>query len=205
MSTWTIDAAHSSVAFAVKHMMISTVHGTFADLEGTIEFDEQHPERSSVVTRIGTASINTGAAERDGHLRSPDFFDAERYPAISFHSTSIEPRGDRWAIGGELTIRDVTRPVVLDAGFLGVVPGMQGGRRAGFVAATRIDRTDFGLTWNVVLEAGGWLVGETITIELEVAAVEAAVVEATPEPVAAQAPSPRGSTSAPRRVEPAPR
>jgi len=184
MSTWTIDAAHTSVTFAVKYMMLSTVRGTFADVEGTIEFDEEHPERSSVVTHIGTASINTGAAQRDAHLRSTDFFDVERYPTITFRSTTIEPRGDRWAIHGELTIRDVTRPGVLDAGFLGVVPGMQGGRRAGIVAATRIDRQEFGLTWNVALEAGGWLVGDAITIELDVSAVEAVSVEATPVPAA---------------------
>jgi polyisoprenoid-binding protein YceI len=190
MSTWTIDPTHSSVTFAVKYMMISTVRGTFADVDGAIEFDEPHPERSSVVARIGAASINTGAAQRDAHLRSVDFFDVERYPSMTFRSTTIEPRGDGWAIGGELTIRDVTRPVVLDALAHGVVPGMQGGRRAGFSALTRIDRADFGLTWNLALEAGGWLVGDAITIELEVAAVEAASVAATPEPVAAQGPSP---------------
>jgi len=185
MTTWSIDPTHSSVGFAVKYMMISTVRGTFGDLEGVIEFDEAHPERSRVEARIGSASINTGAAQRDGHLRSPDFFDVERYPAVTFRSTAVEPRGDGWAIAGELTIRDVTQPVVLEARSYGVVPGMKGGRRAGFAATTRFDRSDFGLAWNVALEAGGWLVGDSITIELEVSAVEAVSVPASPPLVVA--------------------
>ncbi len=174
MSNWTIDPAHTTVEFSVKHMMITTVRGFFSDVEGTIQFDEAEPARSSVEARIGAASVSTGAEARDNHLRSGDFFDAATHPDLTFRSTAIEPRGAGWAIAGHLTIRGTTLPVTLEAQALGIVPGMQGGRRAGFAAETKINRKDFGLDWNVALEAGGWLVGNDIKISLNVAAVEAA-------------------------------
>lgn len=178
MSTWQIDTAHTVVSFTGKHMMITKVRGIFKDVTGTVEYDEADPARSSVEVAIPASTIETGMEARDNHLRSADFLDVESHPALTFRSTSIEPRGDRWAITGDLTIRGVTRPVVLDTEALGVVQGMDGRRHAGFAAATKIKRSDWGLTWNVGLEAGGWLVSDEISIELDVAADEVAAVAA---------------------------
>jgi polyisoprenoid-binding protein YceI len=124
---------------------------------------------------LDAASIDTGQDARDQHLRSADFLETETHPTIDFASTRIEPAGDDYRIHGDLTIRGVTRPVVLDAEFAGTVPNMQGGTRAAFSATTAIDRDDFGLTWNVALEQGGWLVSKTIRVEMDVAAVAEAV------------------------------
>jgi polyisoprenoid-binding protein YceI len=184
MSTWQIDTAHTVVSFTGKHMMITKVRGIFKNVSGTIEYDEADPTRSSVEVTIPTATVETGMEARDNHLRSADFLDVETHPTMTFRSTSIAPRGDRWAITGELTIRGVTRPVVLDAEALGIVKGMDGRRHAGFEATTKVKRSDWGLTWNVGLEAGGWLVSDEIAIELEVAADEVAPVAAG-EPVGA--------------------
>lgn len=184
MSTWQIDTAHTVVSFTGKHMMITKVRGIFKGVTGTIEFDESHPARSSVEVTIPAATVETGMEPRDNHLRSADFLDVESYPTLAFRSTGIAPKGDRWAISGDLTIRGVTRPVVLDAEALGVVNGMDGRRHAGFEATTKIKRSEWGLTWNVGLEAGGWLVSDEIAIELEVAADEVAAVPAR-EPVGA--------------------
>ena len=142
------------------------------------QFDEADPASSRVEVTIPAASVETGMEARDAHLRSADFLDAENHPALTFVSTRIAPKGDRWAIAGDLTIRGVTRPAVLDAEALGIVTGMDGRRHAGFEATTRIKRSDFGLTWNVGLEAGGWLVSDEIAIDLEVAADEVAAVVA---------------------------
>jgi polyisoprenoid-binding protein YceI len=131
-----------------------------------------------VEVTIPAATVETGMEPRDNHLRSADFLDVENHPTLAFRSASIAPKGDRWAIAGDLTIRGVTRPVVLDAEALGVVQGMDGRRHAGFEASTKIKRSDWGLTWNVGLEAGGWLVSDEIVIELEVAADEVAPVAA---------------------------
>jgi len=174
MSTWTLDSAHTVVSFAAKHMMITKVRGIFKAVTGTIEFDEEDPTRSSVVATIPAATVDTGTEMRDKHLRSPDFLDAEQFPAMEFRSTAIERAGDGYAITGDLTIRGVTRPVTLQAEFLGIVKNMQGVRHAGFEASTKIKRSDWGLAWNVGLETGGWLVSDEITIELEVAADEVA-------------------------------
>ncbi len=174
-TTWTIDPAHTQAEFSTKHMMISTVRGHLGGVSGTIELDQDDLTRSSVTVTLDAATVDTGMAQRDAHLRSADFLDVERFPTLSFRSTSIEKAGDGYRISGDLTIRDVTRSVVLDADFLGIVPGMQGGRHAGFTARTRIDREAWGLTWNVGLEAGGWLVGKEITISIEAAADEAQV------------------------------
>jgi polyisoprenoid-binding protein YceI len=176
-TTWTIDPAHTQAEFSAKHMMITTVRGHLSGATGTIELDEDDLTRSSVVATLDASTVDTGMAQRDAHLRSPDFLDAERFPVIAFRSTRIEKAGDGYRITGDLTIRDVTRSVVLDAAFLGVVPSMQGGRHAGFTARTRIDREEWGLTWNVGLEAGGWLVGKEITISIEAAADQAAAQE----------------------------
>jgi polyisoprenoid-binding protein YceI len=172
-TTWTIDPAHTQAEFSAKHMMITTVRGHLAGAAGTIELDEDDLTRSSVVATLDASTVDTGMAQRDAHLRSADFLDADRFPQIAFRSTRIEKAGDGYRITGDLTIRDVTRSVVLDATFLGVVPSMQGGRHAGFSARIRIDREEWGLTWNVGLEAGGWLVGKEITISIEAAADQA--------------------------------
>lgn len=173
MSTWQIDPAHSSITFSARHMVVATVRGRFTELSGTVELDETEPARSTVEAHIAAASVDTGVESRDNHLRSADFFDAATYPELTFRSTAIEPAGDGYRIHGDLTIRDVTRPVTLDAELSGVVAGMDGKRRAGFGATTRLRRTDWGLNWNVALEAGGWLVGEEIRIQLDVEAIEA--------------------------------
>jgi Uncharacterized conserved protein len=175
MTEWTLDAAHANVEFSIKHMMITTIRGRFQELDVDVDFDEQAPERSSVVARIATASITTNQERRDGHLRSADFLDAENYPEMLFKSTSIAKISDRdYRIAGDLTIKDQTHPVVLDAELLGTVAHMQGGRLTAVSADTKINRRDWGLTWNVSLESGGWLVGDEIKIHIEFELVAAA-------------------------------
>lgn len=176
--TWKIDPAHSSVGFSVKHMMFTTVRGRFRDVEGTITADEERPERSSVEVEIRAASIDTGVPDRDAHLRSADFFDVERYPTITFRSRRVEgaavlPEG-RFRIVGDLTMRGIAREVVLDAVFEGKGGDPWGKTRAGARATAEIDRRDWGLTWNQALEAGGILVGNTLRLDIEIQAVEAA-------------------------------
>ena len=171
---WTIDPAHTDVLFSAKHMMVTTVRGKFHDVAGTLHLDESDPTRSSGEIRIAVASLNTGSAPRDAHLRSADFFDAENHPWLTFRSTAVEHvNGDDYRVTGDLTIRETTRPATFDATFLGFYAGMQGGRRAGIAARTRINRKDWGLGWNVALDAGGWLVSEDVTIEVEVAVDQA--------------------------------
>lgn len=179
MTTWNIDSAHSSVGFSVKHMMVATVRGDFTGVEGVIHFDEADPTHSSVEVRIPTESVNTGMELRDEHLRSADFFDAKHFPFLTFRSATIAAAGDEFKIGGDLTIRDVTRPVVLDATIDGITPGMEGGRLAGFEAHTKIRRADWGLTWNKALEAGGMVVGDEIKIVLDLEASEVAGTDKT--------------------------
>lgn len=175
MSTWSIDPTHSNVTFSAKHLMVATVRGRFPDVSGTIELDPSAPSAASVAVTIDVTKIDTGTEQRDGHLRSADFFDVENHPTMTFRSTRVEPAGESHAkIHGDLTIRGTTRPVVLDATLVAVVNGMQGERRAAFEATTKIDREAWGLTWNVALESGGWLVSKEVRIDLEIVAVEAA-------------------------------
>jgi polyisoprenoid-binding protein YceI len=174
VTDWTIDTAHTDVLFSAKHMMVTTVRGKFHDVEGTLHLDEGNPTNSSAEIRIAAASLATGNGPRDGHLRSPDFFNAEVHPTIVFRSSAIEQVGtDDFRITGDLTIQETTRPIVFDATFLGFYTSMQGTRRVGLSARTIINRKDWGLGWNVALETGGWLVGENVTIEVEIAADEA--------------------------------
>src|ERR1035437_2566958 len=180
MSTWTLDPAHSQIEFAVKHMMITTVRGQFRKFTVDVDFDEERPERSTVVAHIDASSIETGMEARDVHLRSADFFDAEKYPELTFHSTHVKAAADGYQILGDLTIRGETRPVTLEAQIGGVVANLQGGRRAAFDATTKISRKAFGLTWNVALESGGFLVGDDIKISIDLAVLQA---EAAPEKV----------------------
>lgn len=171
-TTWQIDPAHTEIEFSVRHLMISTVRGRFGNVTGTITIDEADLASSSVEAEIETASIDTREERRDAHLRSADFFDVEKYPAMTFRSTNIEPAGkDRFRLTGELTIRDVTREVVLEGTDEGRSPDPWGGQRAGFSATTTIDRRDFGLTWNQALETGGVMVSNEIKVNLEIQAV----------------------------------
>jgi polyisoprenoid-binding protein YceI len=175
MTDWTLDTAHANVEFSIKHMMITTIRGRFEELALEVDFDDQAPERSSVVARIATASITTNEERRDGHLKSPDFLDVEKYPEMVFRSTSIAKLSDRdFQITGDLTIRDQTHPVVLNTELLGTVPGLQGGRLTAVSADARINRKAWGLSWNVALESGGWLVGDEIKIHIEFELVAAA-------------------------------
>lgn len=173
-STWSIDAAHSNVEFAVKHMMVSTVKGRFGAVEGTFEIDEAAPERSRIEASVDVASVDTGAEQRDAHLRSDDFFNVEAYPKMVFRSTNVERDGDDWKMTGDLTIRDVTRPVALDVEFDGRGTDAFGNDRAGFTAKAKINRRDFGVNWNGVIEAGGVVVSDTVKIVLNIAAVRQA-------------------------------
>ena len=175
MTTWNIDTAHTQVNFSAKHMMVTTVRGTFHDVAGTIELDETDPTRSRGEFRVGTASVDTNFGARDTHLRSADFFDAATYPDITFVSTAIAQVGDdRFKVTGDLTIRDTTKPLTFDVQLEGIVPGMSGARHAGLSAKTTIAREDWGLNWNVALEQGGWLVGKEIKLEIAIAADEIA-------------------------------
>ena len=172
-SIWTIDPSHSEVGFAVKHMMISSTKGRFSDIQGAITLDERDLGRSRVEVAIGVASIDTRDEKRDGHLRSGDFFDAERWPTMTFRSTGVEPlRGDRLRITGDLTIRGVTRQVVFEAEQTGRGTSPWGTEVIGFSADTKINRKDYGLTWNVALETGGVLVGDEVKVHLDVEAVK---------------------------------
>jgi polyisoprenoid-binding protein YceI len=170
---WNIDAAHSQATFSVKHMMISTVRGHFEVLSGQLEIDEQHPENSWVEAEVDTASINTRDPKRDGHLRSPDFFDAAQYPKITFKSTRVEPVGDNeYRVTGSLTMHGVTKQETFSAEYSGQVKDIYGLQRAAFSVKGTINRKDYGLNWNVALESGGVLVAEKVNIEIDLAAVQ---------------------------------
>jgi len=170
---WTIDPAHTQAEFGVRHMMISTVRGRFAEVAGTITVDPDDLASTSVDVRIGANSIDTGNEDRDKHLRSADFFDVESHPEITFRSSRVNAVNGRLEVHGDLTIRGTTREVVLDAEELGAGLDPWGQQRVAFRGETRINRKDFGLTWNQALEAGGVLVGDEVRITLEVQAIAA--------------------------------
>jgi len=171
---YTIDPAHTSVEFVGRHLMITKVRGRFPDVSGTITVDEE-PERSHVEVELEVASLDTGNPDRDAHLQSPDFFDADKFPSITFRSTRVEAStSGTWTVTGDLTVRDVTRPITLEVDFDGANASPTGDERIAFSAATEVDREDWGLTWNVALETGGVLVGKKVRIELNVQAVAAA-------------------------------
>jgi polyisoprenoid-binding protein YceI len=152
-------------------MMVSTVKGRFKNIEGTLNIDEANPSRSTIDAAIEVASVDTGAEQRDEHLRSDDFFNAAQYPRITFRSTGIRAAGDDWRLDGDLTIRDVTKPVSLDVEFEGQGPDAYGSERAGFTATTKINRKDFGVNWNGLIEAGGVVVSDTVKISLNIEVV----------------------------------
>lgn len=171
--TWVLDASHSEVGFSVRHMMISKVRGTFAVAEATIVAPE-NPLHLTLDAKVDVASINTKDEGRDGHLRSADFFDAETYPNITFTSTGVRQQGGDFLVDGDLTIKDVTKPVTFEVEFGGFGTDPYGNYKAGLTAKTTIDRTDFGLTYNAALETGGVLIGEKVTITLDLQAAHQA-------------------------------
>lgn len=171
MAKWTFDAAHTQANFSARHMMVSTVRGSFRTITGSFDFDPSNPADAVVEAVIDVASMDsTGVEQRDQHLLSPDFFDVEKYPTMTFKSTRVEPNRDNTEakVYGDLTIKDVTKEVVLDVEFHGEGTTPYGTNIAGFEASTKINREDFGLTWNVALETGGWMVGKDIKISLDV-------------------------------------
>lgn len=175
--TWKLDMAHSAIEFSVRHMMVSTVKGNFRDFSADLELDPADLTKSSVRAVIKVASIDTREPQRNAHLTSADFFEADRFPEMVFQSTRVEHLGgDRYRVTGDLTIKNVTRPISLDVTYLGTQVSPYGVRTAGFEATTTISRKDFGLTWNVALETGGMLVGDEVKISVD---AEANLVEET--------------------------
>jgi polyisoprenoid-binding protein YceI len=169
---WKLDPTHTLVEFSAKHLMITTVKGRIADVEGTIDIDENDPSKSTVEATLNAGSIDTRTDQRDTHLRSADFLDVEKFPQIKFRSTRIDGDREEFKLTGDLTIRDVTKPITLDVRFEGQQKDPWGGERVGFRANGKFDRRDFGLTWNMILETGGLTVGNDIKVAIEVEAVK---------------------------------
>ncbi len=171
--TWELDRAHTSFEFVARHLMVSKVRGHFGAFEGRIHIGES-PEDSWAEATIEAASIHTNMGPRDEHLRSPDFLDVEKFPALKFRTTGVKDKGGgRWIVRGDLTIKDVTRSIDLDAEFLGTTAG-GAGEVAFFEATGELDREDFGMTWNQALEGGGWLVSKKVQLEIRGEAVKQA-------------------------------
>ncbi|HUR34966.1 MAG TPA: YceI family protein [Vicinamibacterales bacterium] len=168
--TFQIDKAHSEASFQVRHLL-SKVRGQFTDFAGTIEFDQDKPERSTVSFTIQTASVDTNQADRDAHLRGDDFFAVDRFPTLTFTSVAITPKGgNEYKVEGDLTIRDVTRRIVVPVTHLGLAQDPWGNEKLAFEAEVTINRRDFGLTWNAALETGGFLVGDEVKVSLQIQA-----------------------------------
>jgi polyisoprenoid-binding protein YceI len=168
---YTIDTSHSRLGFVARHAMVTKVRGQFGAFEGTARIDEANPSASKVDLTIQVASVDTGSADRDGHLKSGDFFDVETYPTITFTSTDVKRDGSDWTITGDLTIKDVTKPVTIEFEQTGSAVDPFGNTRVGFEGETTINRKDWGLTWNAALETGGVLVSEKIKLEFDVSAI----------------------------------
>jgi polyisoprenoid-binding protein YceI len=168
--TWSIDPIHSEVGFSVRHMMVSKVRGKFTKFSGEIVTGEDILG-SSVTAEIDLASIDTGAEQRDGHLRSPDFFDTDNHPVMTYKATSLRADGDDYVLDGELTLKGVTKNVPLTLELNGFGPDAYGGTRAGFTATGEINRQDFGVNWNAAMETGGLVVSDKVSIHLEIEAV----------------------------------
>ena len=170
--TWVIDGSHTSAEFVARHLMVAKVRGGFGSVTGTIEVAED-PAASRVEVVIDTSSVSTADADRDGHIKSPDFFDVENHPEMKFVSTAVRPNGSSWVLDGDLTIKEVTKPVTLEFDFLGLAADPWGNQKAAFSANTTINREDWDLNWNVALETGGVLVSKKVNIEIEMQAVPA--------------------------------
>jgi len=172
MTTYAIDKAHSEVSFQVRHLL-TKVRGHFSDFSGTVQLDEQQPERSSVSFTVNVASIDTATTDRDNHLRSEDFFHADKYPTMTFTSTKVAKKGaDEFAVTGPLTIRGVAKELTFNVTHLGVATDPWGNKKVGFETETTVNRKDFGLNWNAALETGGFLVGDEVKISLSIQAAE---------------------------------
>lgn len=177
--SYTIDASHSHIEFSVKHMMVSTVRGRFKSFSGELEIDETNPANSKVNVTIDVASIDTGAEGRDAHLKSADFFDAEKYPTVTFASKSVAAKGDAtYVVTGDLTIHGVTKEIELTVTREGVTTNMQGKQVQAFSSTTSFSRKEFGLEWNVALESGGWLVSDNVKINLDIEVSEKVAIAA---------------------------
>jgi len=178
MPKWYIDPSHSNVTFGVKHMMVATVRGKLGKLQGELDFDPKAPAAATILATIDASTIDTNDPKRDGHLKSPDFFDVGQYPEITFRSTAVEPKGtDRYAVRGDLTIRGTTKPVSFDAAIEGIATDQNGGDHLGAAGTLVIDRTQWGLVWNQPL-ANGVLVGDKVTIQLELSAIDEKTAQA---------------------------
>ncbi|MGW1763241.1 YceI family protein [Streptomyces sp. NPDC002073] len=172
---YTVDAAHSSIGFTVRHAMVTNVRGSFAEHEGLLHLDGADPARSTASIDIKIASVDTGIADRDNHLRSADFFDAEQFPLMRFRSTrAAQLGGDTYRITGELTIKDVTRPLSIDLEFNGSATDVYGNERVGFEGSAEILRSDWGLTWNAALETGGVMVSDKVKLTFDISAIKQA-------------------------------
>ena len=169
---YTLDVSHTRLGFVARHAMVTKVRGNFDTFEGKAHIDAANPANSSVELTIDASSIQTGNADRDGHIRSGDFFDVENYPTWTYKSTKVERDGDDWTITGDLTIKDVTKPVTIEFEQTGSAQDPFGNVRVGFEGDTTVNRKDFGLTWNAALETGGVLVSEKIKLEFDVSAIK---------------------------------
>ena len=172
MPQWTFEPGHTCAEFAVRHMMVTMVRGYFKNLKGTIQFDPANPASGSVEVTLDAASFTSEEKDRDEHLRSADFLDVKNYPTIRFKSTHVEPTGtNHCKVTGDLTLRGKTRPVTLDVQYFGPVDTPFNNTRMGFLATTRINREDFGVSWNAPMPNGGWVVGKEVEIALDVEAI----------------------------------
>ncbi|WP_055602579.1 YceI family protein [Streptomyces aureus] len=170
---YTIDPAHSSIGFTVRHAMVTNVRGTFAEHEGVLRLDGTNPDASTASIDVRIASIDTGIADRDGHLRSGDFFDAEQFPLMTFRSLHAQQLGgDTYRITGDLTIKDVTKPLAIDLEFNGSATDVYGNERVGFEGSAEILRSDWGLTWNAALETGGVMVSDKVKLNFDISAIK---------------------------------
>ena len=171
--SWQIDSSHSHITFTARHMMISKVRGSFESFSGSVNFDEANPTNTTVNIEVDLATVNTRDEQRDGHLKSPDFFDVEKYPTMKFVSTRVEQINENnGRLYGQLTIKDVTKEIVLDVEYAGTAKSPWGTESAGFSASGNLNRKDWGLNWNQALETGGVLVGDKINIEIELELVK---------------------------------
>lgn len=173
LENWNIDVVHSTIGFTVRHLMVSKVHGYFTKWNGKLAFDEANPSASHAEAQIEVASVDTREPQRDAHLKTGDFFEVEKYPYMTFKSTGVERAGDRFKVKGDLTLRGVTRPIVLDVEYGGRAKHPQMGERVGFSASTTINRKDFGVSFNQLLDGGGLALSEKVDINLEIEATKA--------------------------------
>ncbi|GAA2225725.1 YceI family protein [Streptomyces amakusaensis] len=172
---YTIDPAHSSIGFTVRHAMVTNVRGSFGEHEGTLKLNGSNPAASAAAIDVKIESIDTGIADRDGHLRASDFFDVERFPLMTFRSTAAEQLGgDKYRVTGDLTIKDVTRPLAIDLEFNGAATDVYGNERVGFEGSAEILRSAWGLTWNAALETGGVMVSDKVKLNFDISAIKSA-------------------------------